>query len=731
MKCPPASPYEAERLVALSKYRLGRDRALPSLDPVVRIAARMFDVPVAAVNIVGDDHVFFAAAKGIVAEEVDTSRDASFCAHAMLENDVMVVADATLDARFHDNPLVRGATRVRFYAGVPIYSASGMPLGALCIIDQKPNHHFSPDDSERLRELARMATDRLELRRIEMAAEMDGPTHAAIDAMSPTAMIRFDRYGHIVNWNISAATLYGYDFDAWHGLHIEALIAERDRAVLRALIAQVVEKGTVDGMTMPSHLHGLSRNGAEFLLGFSLFCWYENGALTFNAHLQNLSILRHEKESLHRLSNVDVLTGAVTRASLYRQTEQALAAAHPVTVVILDLDNFKNINDGLGHTVGDRVLIEVVRRLKSVVGTADTVARIGADEFGVLVPGLRGLDSIRVLAETLTASIALPIRVDGFDVRVTACAGVAAAPEHGQEALEVIGAADLAVQKAKRSGRGQTYTFAAALRTEAVARRLYNIELQRAVSDSEFVLFYQPQVNLSTGALSGVEALIRWQHPQRGLLSPAAFLSSLEHGPLASTVGAWVLDEACAQAAFWRRNGLPNLRMGVNLFGVQFRVGHIVDEALDALDRHGLPPQALELEITENVALDDDLVLEAIERLHAHHVGIAFDDFGTGYASLSLLKRYPLTRIKIDRSFVMGMTKSEKDASVVRAILDMARGFDLRTIAEGVETAEQRDMLRRLGCEEGQGYLFGTPLPAAELTDQFGAHPKRPTIACV
>lgn len=488
---------------------------------------------------------------------------------------------------------------------------------------------------------------------------------------------------------------------------------------MRDLIASAVAAGSVDGMTVPSEVHGLRRDGTEFLLGFSLFCWRENGTLTFNAHLQDLSGLRDEKDALKRIANSDVLTGVANRISFYRSAEAALTSPLGAAVILLDLDGFKDVNHTLGHAVGDRILCDVAQRLTALVRLEDTVARIGADEFALLLPGVTDTADARRFADAAGAAIAEPMVVNGFDVRVTACCGVAVAPQHAQEALSLIGNADLALSRAKQNGPGQAIVFVAALRMEAVARRVYNIELHRAVSDGEFVLFYQPQVDLADGSLTGAEALIRWRHPQRGLLSPAAFLPALERGPLAAAVGRWILEEACEQASFWRRNGAPAFRIGVNLFGVQFRVGNIADEVIAVLDRHGLPPQALELEVTENIVLDDDAVLDSLQRLHEYGVGIAFDDFGTGYASISLLRRYPLSRIKIDRSFVQGMVQSERDASLVRALLDMARSFDLRTIAEGVETTAQRDCLRQLGCDEGQGYLFGVPMPARKFGETF------------
>ncbi|ARP94980.1 putative bifunctional diguanylate cyclase/phosphodiesterase [Bordetella genomosp. 13] len=618
MRCPEIPATEGARLQALAEYGLGGDRPPPGLEPVAQIAARMFGMPVAAVNFIGSDHVLFAASVG--ASLADPRRDLSFCAHAINQDAVMVVPDARQDERFHDNPMVTGSANVRFYAGAPLLSPSGHALGALCVMDHRPHHDFSEEDQARLRELARMAADRLELRRIEISAGQ-------------------------------------------------------------------------------------------------------------NAHPQNLGARRDEEDELRRLAHTDPLTGLANRACFYRRVEQTLAEPNSAAVLMFDLDGFKDINDTLGNAVGDALLREVGRRLQALAGPGATAARLGSDEFALLLPGMDAPDAAMALAQAAISAVAVPIIAGGHEVNVVATScGVAVAPLQAQEALELIGDADLALARAKSLGRGQAFAFVPALRMEATARRLHGMEMHRAVNEGEFVLFYQPQVRLADGALVGAEALIRWRHPRRGLLEPAAFLPALEGGPLAATVGNWVLDEACAQAARWRGDGAPDFRMGVNLFGAQFRVGDLAEEVKRALARHGLPPQALELEITENIALDrDETVLEILRRLHDRGVSIAFDDFGTGYASLSLLKRCPLTRIKIDRSFVQGMLESERDAAVIRALLDVARTFHLDTVAEGVETRAQRDALQHAGCSEGQGYLFSRPVPAQQFAQLYGLVAAPPT----
>lgn len=720
MKCPSIFPTEPERLEALSAYGLDSEHQLPSLDPVVRIAARMFGMPVAAVNLIGSDHVFFAASTGID-EAVDMRRDVSFCAHAINQHDVMVVPDARLDERFHDNPLVTGSANLRFYAGAPLLAPDGHALGALCVIDSRPHDDFTDDDRERLRELAKMAADRMELRRIEVSPEHSRPAFDDFARNAPNPLIAFDAGAKLIGCNSAAAALLGRSPTQGLGETVDTLLPERDRAAFRDLLARAVAQGSLEGLDVPKDIVGLRSDGVELLLGLTLFMHREAAGVTFSAHLQDCTERRERENALRRMASTDGLTGLANRAGFFRRVEDTLTRPLPAAVVMIDLDGFKDVNDTLGHAIGDNILQEVGHRLEAVAGMQGFAARIGGDEFALLLAGTGDPESAAMVAHIVLRAIEMPIVADGHEVRVAASCGIAVAPQQADEALELIGNADLALFKAKSIGRAQCFTYQPALRMEAVARRLYSMELHRAAHAGEFLLFYQPQVRLYDGALTGAEALIRWLHPERGLLSPAAFLPALEGGPLAATVGAWALEEACAQAAYWRRNGAPDFRMGVNLFGAQFRVGDLAAQVQAALDKHGLPPEALELEVTENIVLDhDDLVLDTLQRVRALGVGVSFDDFGTGYASLSLLKRYPLTRIKIDRSFVEGMLESERDASVVRAILDITRSFELDSIAEGIERDVQRIRLFREGCVHGQGYLFGQALSAEQFSRAFG-----------
>jgi diguanylate cyclase (GGDEF)-like protein/PAS domain S-box-containing protein len=425
------------------------------------------------------------------------------------------------------------------------------------------------------------------------------------------------------------------------------------------------------------------------------------------------------EEQLRQLAHFDQLTGLPNRVSLRNDIDMILKeregdVARPMTVVTLDLDGFKDVNDTLGHPVGDRLLQEVARRLTSVLDET-RVYRPGEDEFVLLLENCGDPLIASELMETVLKSVTAQFDVDGHGLFIAASAGIAIAPAHGSNVDDLLANADLALYDAKAAGGRSSRLYVPTLRARAKHRRELDTELRRACANQEFILYFQPQVRSSDGTVIGAEALLRWQHPERGILAPGAFIDALCESAVAIETGRWILTTACKTAASWRAKGLPPIRMGVNLFPAQFSSGSLLQDVENALSESGLPAEALELEITENIALGrEEGTLSPLKALRAKGIGIAFDDFGTGYASLSYLTRYPLTRIKIDRSFIqkIGAQSAGEDTAIVRSIIVMGRNLGLEVIAEGVETTAQADFLKAEGCQELQGFLFSKPLPA-------------------
>lgn len=434
----------------------------------------------------------------------------------------------------------------------------------------------------------------------------------------------------------------------------------------------------------------------------------------------------HEKiAALEQLAHFDQLTGLPNRVSLLRDIEAMLCKgpgdlARPIAIAMLDLDSFKDVNDTLGHPVGDKLLQEVAQRLTSASHGA-CVYRLGQDEFVLALEGCGDPLIASGVADSVLKRLTEQFDLDGHRLFITASAGIAIAPAHGSNVDDLLANAELGLFDAKSAGGRSLRLYVPTLRARAKHRRELDAELRRAYANEEFVLYFQPQVRSSDGAVTGAEALLRWQHPERGILMPGAFIDALCDSAVAIETGRWILTNACKIAASWRARDLPSIRIGVNLFPSQFRNGSLLRDVEHALSESGLPPEALELEITENVALGrEERTLSSLRALRAKGVGIAFDDFGTGYASLSYLTRYPLSRIKIDRTFVQKIAagSAAEDTAIVRSIIAMGRNLGLEVVAEGVETVAQAAFLSAEGCHEQQGFLFSKPLPA----DTFEAY---------
>jgi diguanylate cyclase (GGDEF)-like protein/PAS domain S-box-containing protein len=413
----------------------------------------------------------------------------------------------------------------------------------------------------------------------------------------------------------------------------------------------------------------------------------------------------------------DALTGLPNRLLLQDRFEQAKAQASRtnwrVMLLFLDLDNFKSINDTLGHDSGDAFLKQIAIRLSACMRETDTISRLGGDEFLILLPDLsQAEDAVPILAK-LMEQMQLPFYADGHEISTSVSMGVTIFPEDGTSFESLLKKADMAMYKAKGDGRNTYRYFDDAMDVEAIEHQFIRNGLRRALERNEFVLHYQPQIDLTSGAIVGVEALIRWNHPQLGMVSPARFIPVSEESGLIVPIGDWVLREACRQAMAWQRDGLPELCMAVNLSAVQFKRGSVERSVIHALEESRLNPALLELELTESILIQNvEGVLDCVKRLKLLGVKLSIDDFGTGYSSLSYLKRFDIDKLKIDQSFVRDLGTDPDDAAIVRAIIQMARSLSLRTIAEGVETADMLHQLRVFGCDEAQGYYFERPMSA-------------------
>lgn len=696
---------ERGRLAALAEYDALHVELDPRLDEIVTLARTLFDVPVALVSLVEQDRQVFAARNGLVACE--TSREVSFCSHALGSSDILVVPDALLDPRFSDNPLVVGDPFMRFYAGAPLRTPEGHDIGTLCVIDTRPRNGFSGRDRRALRDLAKLVLDQLELRRLGIAGQN---RFRNIAATSPDAILCVDHLARIRFWNETATRLFGFSEGQAIGSPVDIIVPEG----LRECFQRVAHGGAPRLIGRTVELEARHESGRGFPIEVSLSMWHENGTISFGAIMRDITERRDNEDRLYRLAHQDWLTALPNRGVLLSRVAEAIEANEPFSLLLLDVDRFKEVNDTQGRGVGDALLKEVAGRMLGSAGAIDTVARLGGDEFAVLVPA----SSQRlpaVIADGLLAAMSAPFLADGQPVHIGTSIGLSSYPGDGAQAEELLSSADLALYQAKREGGGCRRVFSAELRAAAMRRRAFENELRRAFEQEEFVLFYQPQIALADGRLIGAEALIRWQHPTRGLLPPSAFLESIEAGLLAYDVGGWVMETACAQAASWRRMA-PEFRIGVNLFDAQFRAGDLCARVQSVLARTGLPATALELEVTENVILRHDETMRGeLAALKELGVAVAFDDFGTGFASLSMVKNYPLTTLKIDRTFVQNICDDRADSVIVSAIAALGLGLGLDVIAEGVETADQYDMLRAAGCAYGQGYLFGRPLSADDF----------------
>jgi diguanylate cyclase (GGDEF)-like protein len=432
---------------------------------------------------------------------------------------------------------------------------------------------------------------------------------------------------------------------------------------------------------------------------------------------QAQAALRESEEQLRHQAFHDALTGLPNRSLLHDRLRLALIQAQrsrrSLAVMFLDLDRFKLINDSLGHSVGDQLLRDVGERLLHTIREADTLSRLGGDEFILVLPSIHGdADAARVATKVLH-SLRQPFRVDGRELFVSGSVGISVFPMDGLDPETLVKNADVAMYRAKEQGRDTYHLYKPELHRRALERMTLENELRAAAARQEFRLYYQPIVDFQSGAIVGSEALLRWEHPDRGIVMPAEFIPVAEEMGLIHSLGAWVMQKGCEEARTWEHLGLPPIRLSVNLSARQLQQDDLVNQISRILNETGLDPALLDLEITESVFMENpDQTVVTLDRMKSLGLRLTIDDFGTGYSSLSYLKKFPLHALKIDRSFVQDITADPRNAAVAQAIIALGHGLSIDVIAEGVETEEQRVLLKAHGCHALQGYLFSRPLPA-------------------
>lgn len=444
----------------------------------------------------------------------------------------------------------------------------------------------------------------------------------------------------------------------------------------------------------------------------------------FVAILSDFSERKAFEEQLEFVGSHDALTGLPNRVLLRDRAERALLQAaradQGIAIVVLDLDHFKLINDSLGHACGDRLLLDVVKRLQTCLSEADTFCRQGGDEFILLIPVEGAQERLDSKLSHILGSLSQPFEFEGHSLIITASMGVAQYPGDAGSVDELLLKAETAMYHAKQSGRNAYRFFSEKMNADAHERLALQSRLSQAIEHQELLLHYQPQIDLRTRRIIGAEALLRWNDRELGLVPPGKFIPIAEESGLIIPIGEWVLREACRQVQAWRQQGLPELLMAVNMSALQFKRSDPVETVRQILQETGLPGHCLELELTESILIDDaDMILETLRRLKALGVQLAIDDFGTGYSSLAYLKRFPIDKLKIDQSFVRDIVEDPDEAAIVHTIIQLGRNLKMRTLAEGVETESQLAFLRVEGCREAQGYLFSRPVPPDAFLAMF------------
>jgi diguanylate cyclase (GGDEF)-like protein/PAS domain S-box-containing protein len=537
------------------------------------------------------------------------------------------------------------------------------------------------------------------------------------------AIITMNADGLITSWNPQAETTFGWTSDEMVGRRLaDTIVPPEHRDAHSRGLERFLNTGEGEVINKRIEITALDRDGREFPVELAVVPLYRDDAVSFCAFIRDIRERKKAEETIRHLAYHDVLTGLPNRVlfeeRLRIELAQARRSRQKVAVMCLDLDRFKIVNDTVGHSGGDQLLQEVASEFAETIREGDAVARVGGDEFSFLLPGVERAEDAAVVAERVLNIIRHPRVIAGQRFRVTTSIGITIFPRDGENVESLIRNADTAMYRAKERGRDNFQVFTPAMEATLFEVLALENDLNQALEREELVVHYQPVMEIRSGRIIGAEALLRWQHPERGLVGPDEFIPLAEETGLIVPIGEWVLRKACSQARAWQDAGLGSLRVTVNLSARQVEHPGLVELVAEVLGETRLPPHRLHLELTEGAVMRHvESVISTLSELRALGVGISVDDFGTGYSSLGYLKRFPIDTIKIDRSFVRDVTTDQNDAAIITTVIAMARSLNLRVIAEGVETDAQLAFLRENECHEFQGYLLSPPVIPAEFEE--------------
>jgi diguanylate cyclase (GGDEF)-like protein/PAS domain S-box-containing protein len=713
--------------------RLGGKDPVPAANftDTLRLVAEVCGMPMAMVTSYENENIRLECQYGL------SGRPATgFCLHAVMQDDLLEVADATLDARFRDLPEVREAPFIRFYAGTSLLSPTGQRLGTLALLDSQPR---TIDDVQRarIRTVAHQVMVHLELRRQhnqleQLAAELDRVNRQlreqADHLKQAQHIARVGSWKYLVSENhlsLSDEILYMYGLTpAEFGGTMEAfidLVHPEDRHGVRSAQETAMRYGNASVQCRVMRKDGKIR---YFEIIGQLFC-EKNGQDYLAGTTQDITEQKVAEHRISQLAYLDQLTGLPNRKFVLDRIDRLVAMHHRTpqdgAVLFIDLDNFKALNDTHGHDKGDMLLKQVAQRLQTCVRHYDCVGRFGGDEFVVLLEhiGTGSIDEAThacQVAQKILSVLNEPYLLETLHHRITPSIGIAIFDSEMVSTSDLLRRADMAMYKAKAEGRNAIRFFSAGMQDAVNARSQLEADLRQGLAAREFYLAYQPQVD-HKGQIVGVEALLRWQHPRRGLVMPAQFIALAEELGLIAEIGKWLLEQACQQLVQWTNDPpTQHLTLAVNVSVRQFRHPAFIDQTTETLTRTGAAPGKLKIEITESMLISDiEETRRKMMALKAIGVRFALDDFGTGFSSLAYLQELPLDELKIDQSFIRNITTDKNNAAITRSIIALAHNLGLSVIAEGVETEDQRQFLAEEGCSTFQGYLYHKPLAAQTI----------------